>query len=173
MQNRLKLYFISDDYINYLRKYDEKVPFNKSRTRPFIGVVYSFNGNNYFAPLSSPKPKYMKMSHKAIDVWKIDDGKLGVVNINNMLPSPIEVLTEVIPTIKDEKYKTLLENQISAINADRDLLFKKIERFQNKYRRNQLHHTVKERCCNFQLLEEKCNDYIHMLDINEEGIKVL
>lgn len=167
-QSRLKLYCIADEYINYLRKYDEKVPFNKSQTRPFIGVVYTLNGSNYFAPLSSPKPKHLKMSNHAIDIWKIDSGKLGIVNINNMLPSPYEALTEVIPTIKDRKYKKLLENQISSINADRDILLKKIERFQNKYRHNQLDLCVKERCCNFDLLEEKCKEYIK-LKLEEDG----
>lgn len=107
--NRLKLYYISDEYVNYLRKYDEKVPYNKSKTRPFIGVVYTFNNINYFAPLASPKIKHLKMSNRVIDIWKIDGGKLGIINFNNMLPSPIEVLSEVLPTIKDKKYKILLE----------------------------------------------------------------
>lgn len=157
--NRLKLYYISDEYINYLRKYDEKVPYNKSKTRPFIGVVYTFNNINYFAPLASPKIKHLKMSNRVIDIWKIDGGKLGIINFNNMLPSPIEVLSEVLPTIKDKKYKILLENQISSINTDRDVLIKKIKRFQDKYRKNQLDINVKNRCCNFDLLEEKCNEY--------------
>lgn len=157
--NRLKLYYISDEYINFLRKYDQKVPYNKSQTRPFIGVVYTFNNINYFAPLASPKIKHLKMSNRVIDIWKIDGGKLGIINFNNMLPSPIEVLSEVLPTIKDKKYKILLENQISSINADRDVLIKKIKRFQDKYRKNQLDINVKNRCCNFDLLEEKCNQY--------------
>lgn len=101
--NRLKLYYISDEYINFLRKYDQKVPYNKSQTRPFIGVVYTFNNINYFAPLASPKIKHLKMSNRVIDIWKIDGGKLGIINFNNMLPSPIEVLSEVLPTIKDKK----------------------------------------------------------------------
>lgn len=114
------------------------------------------------------------MSNHAIDIWKIDNGKLGIVNINNMRPSPFTVLAEVIPTIKDEKYKRLLENQISSINADRDILLKKIDRFQNKYRQNQLDLCVKERCCNFDLLEEKCKEYIELKleeDINIQNLK--
>lgn len=37
----------------------------------------------YFAPLSSPKPKHLKLKSK-LDFLKIDNGKLGA--INNMLP---------------------------------------------------------------------------------------
>ncbi len=158
--NRLKLYYITDAYIHYLRQFDKKVPYNKNSSRPYVGVVYTYNGYNYFAPLTSPKPKHLKMSNHSIDIWKIDDGKLGIINFNNMLPSPIEVLTEVIPTVKDKVYKKLLENQISSINADRDVLLKKLERFHKKYIQNQLPSNVMDRCCQFRLLEEKCTEYI-------------
>ena len=43
------------------------------------------------------------MNKSAVDIWLIDDGKLGIINFNNMLPSPIEELTEAIPTVTDEK----------------------------------------------------------------------
>lgn len=122
---KLKLYYISEDYIKYLRKYDNKVPSNKNTTRPYIGIVYQYNGFNYFAPLSSPKEKHLKMNKKAIDIWKIDDGKLGIINFNNMLPCQNNLLTEVLPTITDVKYRKLLENQIELINKDRNIMLKK------------------------------------------------
>ena len=31
----IAIYSIDDDYINYLRKFDKKVPYNKNKTRPF------------------------------------------------------------------------------------------------------------------------------------------
>lgn len=34
--NKLTLYFIDEDYINYLRKFDDKVRFNKNKTRPYL-----------------------------------------------------------------------------------------------------------------------------------------
>ena len=101
----LKICYIDEKYINYLRQYDKNVAYNKNTTRPYIGIVYTYNNYNYFAPLSSPKPKHKKINPKAIDIYKIKDGELGVVNINNMIPTPIEELTEVLPTIKDIKYK--------------------------------------------------------------------
>lgn len=36
----LKLYFISESYINYLRNFDKNVPYNKKSTRPYIGIVH-------------------------------------------------------------------------------------------------------------------------------------
>lgn len=122
-------------------------------------MVYTFNGHNYFAPLSSPKPKHLKMSNKAIDVFKIDDGKLGVVNINNMIPTPIECLTEVLPLIKDKKYKILIQNQTTFLNNHRRKLINKVKLFKLQSDLNYLPSRVKERCCNFNLLEDKCDIY--------------
>ena len=99
------------------------------------------------------------MNNNVIDVFKIDEGKLGVVNLNNMIPCPIEVLTEAIPIVTDKKYKTLLENQLSYINAKREILYKKTIRFQNQYRNGRLYPNILNRCCNFPLLEEKCLEY--------------
>ena len=76
-----------------------------------------------------------------------------------MVPCPIEVLTEVIPTVKDIKYKKLLENQISSINSDKDLLMNKLKRFQKQYRLGLLPINVLKRCCNFELLEQKCREF--------------
>ena len=42
--NRLKLYYITDAYIHYLRQFDKKVPYNKRSSRPYVGVVYTYNG---------------------------------------------------------------------------------------------------------------------------------
>ncbi len=159
MSKRLKLYYIDDDYVEYLREFDDRVPYNKKGTRPFVGVVYEYNGFNYFAPLASPKTKHLKISTKALDVFKIDDGKLGIVNLNNMIPTPSECLTEVISSINDIQYKILLNNQIAFLNSYKDELYAKTKKFQNQYRKGYLDDKVKSRSCNFLLLEEKCLEY--------------
>ena len=80
-----------------MRKYDNKVAYNKfeKELRPFIGVLFTINECEYFAPLSSPKPKYLKMKN-TIDFFKIDGDKLGAINFNNMIP------------VKDNNYVTIL-----------------------------------------------------------------
>ena len=155
----IKIYYIDDEYIDYLREFDTKVPYNKNRTRPYVGIVYTYQNNNYFAPLSSPKEKHLKMSDKAIDIYKIANGTLGIININNMLPTPIECLTEALPTITDEIYKTLLKKQITYINDNKNDLLSKVNQFQLRYRKGFLPKGVLERCCDFQLLEEKCKEW--------------
>ena len=160
MLKNLKIYYISENYINYLRKFDSNVAYNKNSTRPYIGIVYTYNNYNYFAPLSSPKAKHININPKALDIFKIANGVLGVVNINNMIPTPIEELTEVLPTITDIKYKTMLENQLTFLNNNKSQLLRKINTFQSMYRNNHLPQNILDRCCNFMLLEEKFKDYV-------------
>ena len=133
----LKIYYIDNNYINYLRKFDNIVAYNKTKTRPYVGVVYTFNNQTYFAPLSSPKPKHLIMNNRALDIFKIKDGELGIVNINNMIPTPksclTEVLplvkpksclTEVLPLVKDMQYKKLIIEQTTYLNNHKRFEFR-------------------------------------------------
>jgi len=74
-------------YCDYLRRFDNKVSYNagNKEMRPFIGILFVVDGFEYFAPLSSPKVKHIHMKNN-IDIVKIDKGKYGVVNFNNMIP---------------------------------------------------------------------------------------
>ena len=155
----LKIYYIDNKYIDYLRKFDKKVAYNKSKSRPYIGVVYTFNNQTYFAPLSSPKPKHLTMNNRALDMFKIKDGELGIVNINNMIPSPISCLTEVLPLVKDKQYRKLIIEQTTYLNNHKRELLDKVNFFMLKYDTNKLSKRTKDRCCNFRLLEEKCREY--------------
>ena len=158
---KLKLYFISEDYIDYLRQFDYRVFKNKNKKRPYIGVVYEYNEFKYFAPLASPKPKHKLISSKAWDIFKIKEGELGVINLNNMIPTPAQCLKPALSTITDPKYKTLLENQISFLNikANKEELLYRVNRFQIFYKEGYLSKKVLERTCDFKLLEEKCLAY--------------
>lgn len=155
----IKIYYISERYTQYLRKFDKNVAFNKKTTRPYVGIVYTYNNHNYFAPLSSPKPKHRTINPKAIDIYKIKEGELGVININNMIPTPIEELTEVLPIVKDAKYKKMLEEQLTFLNNHKMELYKKVKLFQNMYRKGYLDKRILDRCCKFELLEEMCDKY--------------
>ena len=160
MNKSLKLYFVDDKYVNYLRTFDDKVYCNKNTTRPCVGVVYTFNKHNYFAPLSSPKPKHLKMSSKAVDIFKINNGKLGIVNINNMIPTPKKCLTEAIANTVDPIYKNLLITQTAFLNSNKRKLLNKVEQFQTLFSEGHLPQNILDRCCNYPLLEKKCQEYI-------------
>lgn len=57
--NELKLYEISEEYINFLRKEDCLVlsakEDDRNHTRKYLGIVYTINNYDYYIPLSSPK----------------------------------------------------------------------------------------------------------------------
>lgn len=57
----MKLYAITDEYINYLRKFDNRVYDNKEDKRKvmrkYLGIVLKINQLNYYIPMSSPKKR--------------------------------------------------------------------------------------------------------------------
>lgn len=119
-----KLVKIDYMYCDYLRKYDKRVVYNKGKKelRPFIGVLFSIGDKEYFAPLSSPKPKHQTMSN-TIDFFKIDNGVLGAINFNNMIPvskDNYEVisLNRYNLSKEESKYQELLKNQIEWLNKN-------------------------------------------------------
>lgn len=158
--NNLKMYYIEDDYINYLRKFDNKVPFNKNQSRPYIGIVIDRNNVHYFAPLSSPKPKHLKMNN-SIDIYKIKNGELGVINLNNMIPVSLNNIIKIDIDNQAISYKNLLNNQMQNINNNKKELFKKVDKLYTLFSKNAIPY-IASRCCNFVLLEEKCSEYIAM-----------
>lgn len=165
----LKIVKINKEYCNYLRKFDNKVSYNyaEKENRPFVGILFRVNSLEYFAPLSSPKEKHLKMKNM-VDFFKIDDGKLGVINFNNMIPVSknnydIIDLKQNVKKSSEKKYKILLENQLSFLNANIYAVYDKSNNLYKLYINNQLPKNIKDRCCNFPLLEEKCEEYNNML----------
>ena len=135
-----KLVRINYKYCDYLRKFDSRVPYNKGtkELRPFVGVLFKIDSKEYFAPLSSPKPKHLKMKNY-VDFFKIDNGLLGVINFNNMIP------------VNKDNYEIIDLNKIE--------LKQKSKKLYDKYLNKSLNKSIYERCCNFPLLEKKCDEY--------------
>ena len=83
----LKFYRADASYCSFLRKVDPCVPYiqDDKNARPFVGIVLTVSGLNYFAPLTSPKPKHKSMKNQ-VDFLKINGGAWGAINFNNMIP---------------------------------------------------------------------------------------
>lgn len=117
----------------------------------------------YFAPLSSPKKKHLKIKSN-LDFFKLDGGKLGAINFNNMLPvsekNIIKLDLEKACTNKsEEKYIKLLKEQLFWLNRNHEYLYKRSKKLYDKYINGTLNKNIAIRCCNFKLLEEKCIKY--------------
>lgn len=162
IMSKLLIYEVLTEYTEFLSKYDEKVPYEHDNTgkRKYVGVVLTVYDNKYFAPMSSPKPKHETLPSKMLDLYKINDGKYGVINLNNMIPVPDSCVTKVdINNITDEKYKKLLENQSREIKENATTICKKANKLYNLITSN-VETKIRERCCDFKKLERKMKKYI-------------
>lgn len=117
----LKLYEVDNNYIDYLKKYDEKVlNYGGEKykvNRKYLGILLKINEFIYIAPLSSPKNKDYDLDKKIkkstkiiIRIKKIQKDKerlLGTIKLNCMIPI---YNTKVIKKydVKAEKYKNLI-----------------------------------------------------------------
>ena len=116
----MKLYSISDEYINYLRTFDCKVYDNKENTRKvtrkYLGIVLKINDFNYYVPMSSPKTNdYInnEIRKSIIPIIRIISHEeknkkyslKGTLRIGNMIPVPD---SELIPyDVNAETNKTI------------------------------------------------------------------
>ena len=161
----LKIVRVNPEYCDYLRKYDNNVAYNKNEKelRPFIGILFKIDTCEYFAPLSSPKLKHKNMKN-TVDFFKIKDGELGAVNFNNMIPVMekdyimVDLNKETL-TISELKYQKLLKMQLNWLNANYYQVKNKSFKLYKLYNSGKLPQNIKDRCCNFKLLEEKCIEY--------------
>lgn len=169
----MQWYALNKEYVKYLKQYDDIVPNidYTGRLKCFLGIIIeSENGLEYFAPLTSYKPKFKEMSNE-IDFFRLvgSNGKIyGAIDINNMIPVPKSEYTEItfenlsdfrefLTNREKKQYWKLLQAELACINEK--VLFnnaKKLYSFVTNYPQSPL----AKRCCNFALLEEKCNEYI-------------
>ena len=162
----LRLYNIDKDYCLYLRQFDSKVPivsYGKEH-RPFIGILIVVNNLDYYAPLTSPKPKHITMSNGA-DFIKINAGKWGAINLNNMIPvlpqNLIGVQTNILTTDtpQETNYKYLLKNQLQWCTSNSAQIIRQAQRLYNMITSGRAYPGLMVRCCDFSVLEAKCAAY--------------
>ena len=88
----------------------------------------------------------------------------GVVNFNNMIPVIKNNYKEFNLNKKtknaDEKFRIqLLNNQLRWLTSNKKDIYQKSSLLYNLYKNDKLPDNVKNRCCNYPLLEEKCLEY--------------
>ena len=65
---------------------------------------------------------------------------------------------------KEEKYIKLLQEQLYWLNRHKTRIYNMSQKLYNKYINNTLEQKIVKRCCNFPLLEEKCEAYNKKID---------
>ena len=170
----MKLYEITDEYINYLRKFDNKVYDNKEENRKvmrkYLGIVLNINQLNYYIPMSSPK----KSDYKNNDIRKsvipiiriisneeVDNIPVlkGTLRISNMIPVPDSELILYEPkNEKNKNYKILIEKELEFIGKNEELI-RKYANILYKQKMNNYDVSYIKNVVDFKLLEEKCIEY--------------
>lgn len=143
-------------YCDFLRKTDPCVPYtmNEKENRPFVGIIFQIKNINYYAPLTSPKPKHIKMKNQ-VDFLKINNGIWGAINFNNMIPIHISSLKKIdinirpLDTKKDRDYKNLLMNQLSWCNSNKNVIINTASHLYKLVVNNEAWKSLLKRCCNF------------------------
>lgn len=153
MDKTIRICSVQSAYLDYLRQSDSLVSKDPSQNRKFIGILLVVNGHSYYAPLSSPKPKHQSIADSAPDIVKIVGGKLGVINLNNMIPVvPSAIIPVDISLEPDSQYKQLMKEQMVFIRRNEEAIMKKARRLYQIIRSGK-HSKLNSRCCNFPLLE--------------------
>ena len=97
-----------------------------------------------------------------IDFLKIDKGRLGAINFNNMIPIPLEECELIdIENEENENYRNLLYKQIDWCNEKNNIniILNKAQNLYYKVINNKLPERIIKRCCDFKMLEEKSKKY--------------
>lgn len=155
---KLRIYRVSDHYVRFLQSRDKKVQYNKGNRRPYVGVVFTFNGFRYFVPMESPKPnhKYIKPGKHII---KLDGGQYGLLGFNNMIPVHKDALIPLdIDAEPDTQYRDLLKRQAALCNRIKaDILnHAQMTYFDVVNKENQFLIRIS---CDFKKLEAACKVY--------------
>lgn len=101
-----------------------------------------------------------------IDFIKIHNGEWGAINFNNMIPVRMELINKIDTTsmssdnIHTKQYKELLTNQLSWCNAHKNRIINTSNRLYSVIINNEATPALKQRCCDFKLLEQKLSEYI-------------
>lgn len=174
---KMKLYSVSDEYINFLRCYDNRVYSNKQNsrkvTRKYLGIVLDVESFLYYVPMSSPKKsdyinnKIRKSIIPIIRMISKDENTIntslkGTLRIGNMIPVPKSELVLYEPKLeKDSNYKILIEKELEFIEKNEEMIKKYAKIVYNQKTKDYNVSYIKN-VVNFRLLEEKCKIFIQL-----------
>lgn len=177
----MKLIEVTDDYVNYMKQFFKSTMLDskegiRTHNRKYLGIIISINGNNYFAPLSSPKKSDFSKDEKIkkstsivlrmIKKTKTKESLLGTIKLNNMMPVPnSEILPYDLSKEEDIKYKNLVieelewiqHNTRKIVRTATTLYYLKINENKNKNNKNEKYFNS---IMPFIVAEEKCREYI-------------
>ena len=183
----LKIYSISDAYIEYLRAHNPNVYSNKvqnrNHTRKYVGVVIELAGYKYYIPMSSAKDtdyqiagaaKVIKKSIVPIMRMVIKNSKgekelKGTLRISHMIPVPeTELELYDLDNEPDDKYKDLVQNEVVFIRKHREKIIANAQLLYRQKKANDQTAGYIKAALDYSSLEQLCDIYKKHLPIFQD-----
>ena len=160
--NKILFYKIDKNYLDYLRKYDCKVPeIEKTglNPKPYCGVILEINDIMYFVPVSSFNKKQITNF-----VIKDSSNNKSIASLRFSFMIPItkinfpKIFTYVdFELIEDRKYADLLEKEYRYCKENqKDIIDSAHDIYDKVVNGNEFFCKI---CCDFSLLEKKAKIY--------------
>lgn len=193
-RNIMKFYTINKEYIDYLYQVDPQVmKDDKDRSRLYVGIIHPVKWFNYLIPLSSAKPdkdyeiladgtQFARSGYdnsvKYVESFSRYD-KLEVcakLMMGKMIPVPRSEFKAVqFDKINDIQYRSLVIKEYEYIQKHKHEI--------KNFCENQLYKSItkgidymnidKDKCVDFNLLENRCRQWVYDLKIEQEDFKEL
>lgn len=178
----LKVYSVSDRYIEYLRKYEPDVYSNKLdnriHTRKYIGVVIELAGYKYYIPMSSPKEKDYQVAgdgkvikksivpiiRMVVKNTKGEKELKGTLRISHMIPVPeAELELYDLDNESDAEYKDLVQNEVVFIRKQGERIAANAQLLYKQKRLNDQTAGYVKSALDYSALEKLCDEYVKHL----------
>lgn len=161
MDNKLRFYEVSPKYIEYLKQFDYKIPdiVYEDREKFLAGVLFTINGLNYFAPVSS-----FNKQQRTNFLIKVGDYPVGSIRLSFMFPVPSSAIR--LKNFDNEKldYQKLVQLEYRYCNKNRCAIRSKAQDIYQLQKHDSFYH---KHCCNFSLLEKKCREWEKMHSVKK------
>lgn len=186
LKDKLKFINISQDYLKYLHDHCSEVYYKQFNydNKPYLGILINNENNQYVIPLSSAKEKHKlwkntdtnrflvyencdKSSLSKNAIYKENpDGSikhiLSAIDLKKMIPvkegiySIVDLVAKQNDTTEERNYKNLLNKEFSFCLKILPSIIQKANKLYNKQIDTG---KIIKFCCNFKLIEEKCDQY--------------
>jgi len=176
----MRLYSISDEYIEFISQKYPRVYSNKedhrTHSRKYLGIVLEIEGQKFYAPLSSPKKHdYVEIDGKrvirkdSIIVVRIVSEKYGkeelkgTIQIGTMIPVPdSEIALYDVDAEQDREYKDLVLEELIYIRKNAKRIQKNARILFSKKRAGNKDNKVIDSCIDFVAACKDCQEWVKL-----------
>ena len=140
-QYKLEFYYIKQDYIKYIRQFDEKIPI---KNRPYLFVGLKNKNYIYLAPLYSPREKHKNyyMNSTFFRIYDFYNNYIGLIRFSNMIPVPKHFIQKI-----NFNYSNKLYQEYFYISKHQNQILRKANYTYNNYDK------FKDICVDFNKIE--------------------